>query len=301
MNGFTIRPGRMEDIEAVRSFTEDTFTWGDYVGREFPTWLHQTDKLAIVAADQSDSPVAVARVGLLNDVEAWLSGARVHPGHRRQGIGSLMNDFGVEWARDRGARVIRLATEEENTAARNQVEKLGYRAIARFVLATRSVEARTPPSSGPPSVSGTGSNGGRRLTGTERLDLAPSAEADPAYLVWSTGDLARVGHQLFAADGWSFRKLTPGDLVAAAKARRLWTSPSAWVVTEETDDEMWVSVLVTTIEDADRAAIALVDLAQERAAKVLQVMVPRVDWLEEALQRRRFQMKHPNLIYEKAL
>jgi GNAT superfamily N-acetyltransferase len=295
MTGITIRPGRLEDAEIVRSFTEDTFAWGDYVGREFPTWLERPDEMAIVAADNTDSPVAVARVGLMSEAEAWLAGARVHPQHRRLGIGSLMNDFGVEWARERGARVIRLATEDENTAARSQVEGLGYRAVARFVLAVRAVDRRARPGTT------TGSNGGRRLTGTERLDLAPSVEADPAYLVWSTGDLARVGHQLYAAEGWSFRRLRPTDLVAAAKARQLWTSPSAWVVTEEEDGEIWVPLLVTTLEDADRAALALIDLAQERDASKLQVMTPRVDWLEEALQRHRFEMNHPNLIYEKAL
>lgn len=295
MKGITIRPGRIEDAEKVRSFTEDTFDWGDYVGREFPTWLGNPDELAIVAADDEGAPVAVARVGVLSEAEAWLSGARVHPEHRRQGIGSVMNDFGVEWARERGAKVIRLSTEETNTAAQQQVEKLGYRKVARFALAVRAIEPKTPPGAG------TGSNGGRRLTGPERLDLAPSAEADPAYLVWSTGDQARVGHQLFPADGWSFRRLRPGDLVAAAKARRLWTSPSAWVVTEEEDKEMWIALFITTIEDADRATVALVDLAQEREAGLLRVMIPRVDWLEEALQRQGFHLAHPNFIYEKAL
>jgi len=295
VKGITIRSGRSEDIDVVRSFTEDTFSWGDYVGREFPSWLDRPDELAVVAADESDSPVAVARVSLLSDVEAWLSGARVRPENRRQGIGSVINEYGVEWATDKGARVIRLATEEENAAARAQVEKLGYRPVARFVLAIRILEMRSPPGMG------NGFNGGRRLPGPERLDLAPSAEADPAYLFWATGDQARVGHQLFAAEGWSFRRLKPADLVAAAKARRMWTSPSAWVVTEEDDDEMWVSLLITTIEDADRAVPALVDLAQERTARRLAVMIPRVDWLEEALQRQRFELAHPNLIYEKAL
>jgi GNAT superfamily N-acetyltransferase len=285
----------MEDAEKVRSFTEDTFDWGDYVGREFPTWLENPNELAIVAADDDGAPVAVARVGVLSDAEAWLSGARVHPEYRRQGIGSVMNDFAVDWARQRGAKVIRLSTEETNTAAQAQVEKLGYRKVARFALAVRAIEPKMPPGAG------TGSNGGRRLTGPERLDLAPSAEADPAYLVWSTGDQARVGHQLFPADGWSFRRLRPGDLVAAAKARRLWTSPSAWVVTEEEDTEMWIALFITTIEDADRAAVALVDLAQEREAGLLRVMIPRVDWLEEALQRQGFHLVHPNFIYEKAL
>ena len=295
MKGITIRAGRIEDVDKVRSFTEDTFAWGDYVGRDFPTWLDRSDELAFVAADEKGLPVAVARVGLLSAVEAWLSGARVHPDHRRQGIGSEMNDFGVQWATERGAKVIRLATEEENTAARSQVEKLGYRPVAHFALATRTIDARTP------AGTGTTSNGGRRLTGPERLDLAPSAEADPAYLVWSTGDQARVAHQLYPAAGWSFRRLRPGDLVAAAKARRLWTSPSAWVITEESEEEMWVPLLITTLEDADRAAVALIDLAQERSAGKLRVMIPRVDWLEEALVRGRFQLDHPNIIYEKAL
>ena len=295
MEGITIRPGRIEDAEVIRSFTEETFSWGDYVGREFPTWLDRPDELAVVAADDRDSPVAVAKVALLSEAEAWLSGARVHPDQRRRGIGSVINDFGVEWARRRGAKVIRLATEEENTPARSQVEKLGYRSVARFGLATRTLEPRPAPG----AVSG--SNGGRRLSLTERLDLAPAVEADPAYLVWSTGDLARVAHQLYAAEGWAFRRLRPADLTAAAKARRLWTSPSAWVMTEEEEDEIWVPLFVTTLEDADRAALALVDLAEERSAQQLRVMVPRVDWLEEALERQRFQIVHPNLIYEKAL
>ena len=244
----------------------------------------------LLRAARHHDPHGLVRVGVLRFHEpSGLVSAN------RQGIGSVMNDFGVEWARERRAKVIRLATEDENTAARSQVEKLGYRAVARFALAVRALESKTPPRVG------TGSNGGRRLTGTERLDLAPSAEADPAYLVWSTGDQARVAHQLFPADGWSFRRLRPGDLVAAAKARRLWTSPSAWVVTEEKAEETWVPLFITTIEDADRAAIALIDLAQERRAKLLRVMIPRVDWLEEALERHRFQIDHPNLIYEKAL
>jgi len=296
VTGITIRPGRIEDLDEIRSFTVDTFPWGDYVGREFPNWLDRADQLAMVGIDEGGTPIAVARVALLSDAEAWLSGVRIHPEHRRKGIGSEMNEHGVNWARERGARVIRLATEDVNTPARNQVEKLGFRAVARFVLAERRLERV-------PAGAGIASNGGRRLTGTERLDLAPSAEADPAYLVWSTGDHARVGHQLYAHQGWSFRQLKPTDLVVAAKARKLWTSPSAWVIAEEekADDEIWVPLFITTIEDADRAVTALIDHVQEHNASRVAVMIPRIDWLEEALQRQRFELVHPNYIYEKAL
>ena len=55
---------------------------------------------------------------MLSPGEAWLEGARVHPDHRRRGIGSLLNRAGLDWAASRGARVARLATEEENSGAR---------------------------------------------------------------------------------------------------------------------------------------------------------------------------------------
>ena len=291
MKGITIRPGRIEDVETVRSFTEDTFTWGDYVGREFPTWLDRPDELAIVAADDNDSPVAVARVGLLSEAEAWLSGARVHPDHRRQGIGSVMNDFGVEWARERG----RQGDSTRHRRGEHGGPQPGRKARLSAGRPIRPGGSSTHRSRGPPAGAGTGSNGGRRLTGTERLDLAPSAEADPAYLVWSTGDQARVGHQLFAADGWSFRRLRPADLVAAAKARRLWTSPSAWVVTEE-DGRRDVG---SAFRHDDRGRRPGRDCAGRpgpgtSAPTTCRVMIPRVDWLEEALERHRFQMTHPN-------
>jgi hypothetical protein len=205
-----------------------------------------------------------------------------------------MNERGMDWARQRGARVVRLATEDDNTPARRQVEKLGYRSVARFVLAVRSFAG----ASGRASIGG---NGGRRVPGPERLDLAHSAEADPAYMVWSTGDQARVGHGLYPSEGWAFRRLRALDVAAAARNRQLWTCPSGWVVTEESEDEMWVPLFITTGEDADRAVRALVDLAGERSARRLEVMVPRVPWLEAALAAEQMELAHPNLIFEKAL
>jgi GNAT superfamily N-acetyltransferase len=291
----TIRPGRPDDAEAVRAFTVGTFAWGDYVGEEFPRWFDKPDSTVIVAADPSDRAIAVAHTRMLSAEEAWLSGARVHPDHRRRGVGTIMNHRGVEWSRERGARVVRLATEEENTPARRQVEKLGYRPVARFVLAVRAFAGRTS------EEESIGSDGGRRVPGPERFDLAHSAEADPAYMVWSTGEQARVGHGLYPSDGWAFRRLRPGDVAAAARNRQLWTCPSAWVITEEEEGEMWVPLFITTREDSDRAARALVDLAGERSAGRLAVMVPRVAWLEEALTAERLELAHPNLVYEKAL
>ena len=133
---FVIRPARAEDIPLIADWTRDTFSWGDYVAEQLPVWLEDTDSLVVACVFDDDVPVAVSRAQLLSSTEAWLSGARVHPDHRRSGMGMAMNDAGVEWARSRGARVARLAVEEENQPARSQVEKAGYRQTGRWVHAT---------------------------------------------------------------------------------------------------------------------------------------------------------------------
>lgn len=286
----TIRPGRPEDLAAVREFTTDTFDWGDYVPDVYLDWLTEPNAIVMVAADQSDSPVALGRVAMLSNQEAWFSAARVRPDHRRQGIGSMINDHGVEWARGRGAQVMRLATEDNNTAARRQVEQLGYRPVARFAMSYRRFEQATA-----------GTNGGKRLPADERLDLASSSEAEPAYLVWSSGDYPAASHGLYACDGWAFRRLQAADLVRSARHRQLWSSPSAWVVIEPDERALWLPFFLTTPEDATRATRALTDLAAEQNVRSMRALIPRIDWLEAAFAAEHFQILHPNHIYQKPL
>lgn len=38
-------------------------------------------------------------------------------------------------------------------------------------------------------------NGGIRVPGDERLDIAPRAEAQPVWSMWSTSDLIRSAHR----------------------------------------------------------------------------------------------------------
>ncbi len=286
----SIRRGRRDDAEAVRAFTTHTFDWGDYVPDEFVNWLSDPKAEVMVAVAGGDSPIAVGKVTMLSPREAWLSGARVHPEHRRRGIGSALNDHGMVWAQGQGAQVIRLATEDANVAARAQVEKLGFRAVARFSLARRAFEQALP-----------GVNGGRRLPAEERLDLASSSEAEPAYLVWASGDYPLASHGLYAAIGWAFRRLQFADLQQAARARQLWASPSAWAIVEPDDQSMWVPLFVTTPEDAPRAVRALVDLGHEHRTGSIAGLVPALDWLEDALSAEHFAFQHPSHIYEKPL
>ena len=133
---FVIRPARAEDVASIGRWTQDTFIWGDYVPEMMGGWLEEPDSLVIVCVYDDDIPVALSRAQLLSPTEAWLSAARVHPEHRRSGMGMAMNDHAVEWARSHGALVARLVIEDSNEAARGQVMRSNYRPASRWAYAT---------------------------------------------------------------------------------------------------------------------------------------------------------------------
>ncbi len=122
---FLIRPARAGDVASIGRWTRDTFSWGDYVPEMMSSWLEEADSLVIVSVDADDIPIGLSRVQLLSPAEAWLSATRVHPDHRRSGMGMAMNDHAVEWARSRGALIARLVIEESNEAAQRPGPSVG--------------------------------------------------------------------------------------------------------------------------------------------------------------------------------
>jgi len=262
---FNVRPARPSDVASIISWTTDTFEWGDYVPDRLAGWIEDDDSEVIVCETESGEPAAVAHVLMLSGTEAWMEAARVHPDHKRSGMATAMNDRGVEWARGRGARVARLATEADNAAARGQVEALGYRAISQWVYASFDT-------SRPSAVEG------------PRLRPSHRSEVDPAWIFWSAGDLARRGRELLAL-GWRWRKATPADLEEAAAAARLFQSPSGWAIVEEDDEGCGCDWLAAATEEGPRLIESLLSLAASRGRAELSVKAPDVAWMTETLAR----------------
>jgi len=285
----TVRPARPEDKAAIAAFTTNTFAWGDYVADAFDAWMADPDGQILVAANDSDQAIGMARVAMLSSNEAWAQAARVHPDHRRRGIGGRLTDAGETWAAGRGALVMRLVTEDWNEPARMQVEKSGYRLVAKWAMAQRSVGSSVP------TVPG---NGGRRAPAEERLRPASVHEVEPAFLAWSTGDLITAGHGLFPALDWMWRQMTLGDVAQAARSRSLWDCPAGWLIGTIEEDMFRVSWIVTGPEDARRLLKAALDLADEQGAERLRILFPQTDWLLRAVNRAGLEL-HPLLVYEK--
>jgi len=278
---FVIRPARAEDVPPIATWTQDTFSWGDYVPEALPVWLEDTESLVVVCVFDDDVPVAVSRAQLLSPTEAWLSGARVHPDHRRSGMGMAMNDVGVQWARSRGALVVRLAIEEDNDGARSQVLKAGYRLTSRWMFAT----------AGAPT--------GRRMSQDQRLRLATTIDADAAWMFWSQSDLAQAGRELIP-DGWRWRKTTRQDLEDAVNDHAFYQSPGGWVIARRGEEATSVRWVATSPMDAPLLIQGVRDLLQYEQRERIELMVPDAPWATETLLREGFDLR-PVLIYSKGL
>ena len=278
---FVMRAARDEDVASIGRWTRDTFSWGDYVPEMMGDWLEEADSLVFVCVDGDDIPIGVSRVQLLSTTEAWLSATRVHPDHRRSGMGMAMNDHAVEWARSQGARVARLVIEESNEAAHGQVLRSSYRPGGRWAYAT-APEAT-----------------GRRLPSEERLRRGATVDADAAWTFWSQSDLAHAARDLISL-GWRWRKATRDDLERAVNAHNFFQSPGGWVVAESDDDGISVRWLATTAPDAPLLLQGLRELLRDQGGVRLEAMIPVTGWSVEALLREGYEV-NPAQIYSKAL
>lgn len=262
-----VRAARGDDLNHIVTWTSETFEWGDYVPERLPAWLDDLRGVVLVVPDGADHPIALCHAVMLSGYEGWLEAARVHPDHRRSGLGTALNRAGVRWLEERGARVVRLAVEGGNESARAQVEKLGYRPAGVWQQGGLGVEST------------------RRGPLAYRLQSVSPAEIDAAWVFWAGSDLAAEGRELIPL-GWQWRRARPEDLTEAAKRGNFYQSPAGWVVVRQPDTaSLQTSFLATVTEDAPRLLDGLHDLGLDLGAEEVRVKMPGTPWAAEALTR----------------
>jgi hypothetical protein len=262
---YSIREAHPGDVESIVVWTTDTFSWGDYIPEMLPIWLAESDSAVLVSVDDSDVPVALCHVSLLSPTEGWLEGARVHPAQRRSGHGRELNHAGLDWAATRGARVMRLATDATNVAARNQVAGLGYREVSHWLYAELEVDPA------------------HRSEERHRMRPAPGSDTEAAWLSWVASDMARQSRELIAL-GWRWRTARPADLSGPAGV--LIQSATGWASVEQpAENWMRCNWMATTPDDILGLLDGLIAYASERAVAEIDLKLPDLPWTAEALRR----------------
>jgi ribosomal protein S18 acetylase RimI-like enzyme len=279
----SVRPARREDHAAVAEFTAQTFTWGDYVPHAFLDWLDDEDSAVFVATDVDDVAIAVARVVQLSPRESWAHAARVHPDHRRRGLGLALNRAGLAWSRERGMRVNRLMTERWNEAARKQVAKAGYREVAEWFHAGRALEEDVDDGGPTPQT----------------LQPATPHDVESSFMAWSRSDLPNHAHSLLPV-GWHMRSIRIDDIASEAAARRLWEAPAGWAVIQPTEEDpptVWIPWMVTIADDAYAFVRAIVARMHSAGIRNVEALLPSAPWMMSAFEHARFDI-HPNIVWE---
>jgi len=267
-----IRPARPDDRPAVERICAHTWEWGDYIPQVWDEWL--ADPRAVLQVGELDGQVvAVNRVLFQTPGQVWLEGMRVDPERRRQGIGWQFMEHDLAYAREHGAKVVRLATGHSNTAVQAMVARVG---MVRIGAAQLLVAEAIP---GGPLPAILGAEWAAQVAAFLRRSsvLAHTHGLYDAGWVWQSLSAERVAELLAA--GQMAALLTPeGELAALAVASIDPEGGGMWVGYADAAPQRASGrpEAVTTLATALRAHAAKVGSPQVEA------MLPDLAWLRDA-------------------
>ncbi|MBI2845035.1 MAG: GNAT family N-acetyltransferase, partial [Chloroflexi bacterium] len=144
---FTIRPARSADKKSVLAFTKDTFgEFRDYIPFIWGRWLKDRGGYFWVAESRGRA-VGIAKLTFHSPDEAWMEGLRVNPHQRSKGIAHALHKECLDAAAGRKVRVVRFATNSENTPIHHLAAEFGFQraaSFAYFFAEPQAGEARPP-------------------------------------------------------------------------------------------------------------------------------------------------------------
>jgi GNAT superfamily N-acetyltransferase len=210
-NNLTIRPAQAEDRDAVFTFTESVWNGEDYIRYLWDAWLTETDDPLLVATID-DQPMALIKFSTLGDGEGWIHGVRVAKEFQGRGIARTLLRYCIERSRQRGDRIVRLMTSEENRAMQKATEAVGFRLASVATWFT-----------------------GPAAAAHWRLTSLPTGAFDQLH-----DTIAPTAPRLYCV-GWRYRALTAERLREHLEAGEVLALPDtdAWAIVVP-DDDVWV-------------------------------------------------------------
>ena len=261
----TIRPARPDDRPAMERICAHTWEWGDYIPEVWDEWL--ADPRAVMQiGEMAGQVVALNRVVFQSPDQVWFEGMRVDPERRREGIGWKFMEHDLASARERGAKVVRLATSHSTTAVHTMVARVGMVRIGVAALLT----AEAMPGGPLPAI------------------LGPEHASQVESFLQRSSVLAHM-HGMYDC-GWAWQALSAervAEMLAAGQMAAVLTpegKPAALaaVVTSLEGGEMWAGYADGQPEAVTALAAALRAQAARLGRPQVEAMLPDLPWLREA-------------------
>ncbi|HEV7129506.1 MAG TPA: GNAT family N-acetyltransferase, partial [Ktedonobacterales bacterium] len=207
MGAIEVRPARPDDRTAVFAFCART--WGDdgdYIPYVWDQWLVDTNGVLLVA-QLDGQPVGLTHMDMVTADEGWIEGVRVDPSWRRQGIGRVLISRSLAAAHERGAAVVRMLTDSDNTASQQLFAKFGFERVAMFAhyVAGALTEASAEP-----------------LPDGFTLRTPGPADLERVWAFLEASNLAPLNGGLLL-QGWRAQALTTEVLERRLAAGEVWT------------------------------------------------------------------------------
>jgi GNAT superfamily N-acetyltransferase len=262
-----IRPARPDDRPAMERICAHTWEWGDYIPEVWDQWLAD-ERGAVLVGELGGRVVALSKITFQPLGQVWLEGMRVDPGYRGRHIASRFLDHSLDYARRQGARVVRLGTGGNNTPVHVMAARAGMERVGAHILWLGEPLAEGP------------------LPGI----LAPGHAARVQAFLDGSALLAHMAG-LYSV-GWAWQELSPariaeflekGQMLARSAADGSLVALAA-VDFDPEDGDLWIGFV-----DGQHAVGGLAFAVRRHAAQIgadqVRVMLPDVDWLQDAFRR----------------
>lgn len=266
-NELSIRPARAGDRAAMERICAQVWDGDDYVPYVWDEWLAD-ERGPLIVGELEGQVVALSKITFQTPDQGWLRGMRVDPEYRGRGIAGRFLRYSLAYARDHGARAVRLSTNDYNTPVHLAAGRAGMERIGVYV----SWVAEPLPEGAPPIF----------LSPDDRAHADAFLQASPVLA------FCRGVYGL----GWEWQELTPARLAESLEGRMVAAQLApdgglgALAITSFDAEDQRLTIGLTDGQPAAVTALlrAIRAYASQFGAIRVRAWLPEIDWLRDVFQ-----------------
>ena len=118
-----IREAKASDKNLVLEFCKTTFSWGDYIGDVWDSWITEGNLLVLI---ENNIPVAICHISFF-DKQVWIEGIRVNENFRKKGFAKELVLKSESIAKNKNCLISKMLIETNNKKSLNLADHLNYK------------------------------------------------------------------------------------------------------------------------------------------------------------------------------